>query len=107
VYKFARKHFHFPTNHTAVIDDAVAFVERSRLKSIPDTYDYIVHDVFTGGVEPLELFTLEFMEGLRSLLKDDGAIAIVRIWFQLLLIVSSANFSNRTMLETCPSRRQD
>jgi spermidine synthase len=79
VYKFARKYFHLPTNHTVIIDDAIAFVKRSRLKSIPDTYDYIVHDVFTGGVEPVELFTLEFMEGLRSLLRDDGAIAIVRI----------------------------
>jgi spermidine synthase len=41
-------------------------------------YDYIVHDVFTGGVEPADLFTVEFIKGLGSLLKDDGAIAIVR-----------------------------
>jgi spermidine synthase len=48
------------------------------MKPGPTKYDYIVHDVFTGGVEPVELFTLEFMEGLGSLLKDDGVIAIVR-----------------------------
>lgn len=42
-------------------------------------YDYIVHDVFTGGAEPLELFTLEFLRDLKSLLKEDGVIAIVRV----------------------------
>lgn len=75
MYKFALDHFHFPKNHTAVIDDAVKFVNTAQQES--KLYDYIIHDVFTGGVEPVELFTLEFMKGLNSLLKDDGVIAIV------------------------------
>ena len=45
----------------------------------PESYDYIVHDVFTGGAEPIPLFTLEFLRGLDALLKEDGAIAIVRL----------------------------
>ena len=40
------------------------------------TYDYIVHDVFTGGAEPIELFTQEFLTGLRDLLTPEGTIAI-------------------------------
>ncbi|KOS22691.1 hypothetical protein ESCO_003816 [Escovopsis weberi] len=40
------------------------------------TFDYIVHDVFTGGAEPVDLFTLEFLQNLHNLLSDDGAIAI-------------------------------
>ena len=40
------------------------------------TYDYIIHDVFTGGVEPLELFTRDFLDNLKGLLLEDGTIAI-------------------------------
>jgi len=40
-------------------------------------YDFIIHDVFTGGAEPIDLFTLEFLKGLSNLLKSDGVIAIV------------------------------
>lgn len=69
------QHFHFPPNHTAVIENAISFVERARHKS--KKYDYIIHDVFTGGVEPVELFTLEFIQGLDALLEDDGVVAIV------------------------------
>ncbi|EEQ28811.1 spermine/spermidine synthase family protein [Microsporum canis CBS 113480] len=39
-------------------------------------YDYIIHDVFTGGVEPLDLFTQDFMQGLDTMLDDEGVIAI-------------------------------
>ena len=39
-------------------------------------YDYIIHDVFTGGAEPLELFTAEFLTGLSNLLSPEGTIAI-------------------------------
>ncbi|RAL06073.1 spermidine synthase [Aspergillus ibericus CBS 121593] len=72
VHKFATEYFHLPSNHIAVIEDATTFVKRTP----PAQYDYIVHDVFTGGAEPLELFTLEFLENLGALLKDDGVIAI-------------------------------
>jgi len=40
-------------------------------------FDYIVHDVFTGGVEPAALFTVEFLTDLRTALKPNGVIAIV------------------------------
>ena len=42
-----------------------------------DRYDFIIHDVFTGGVEPMELFTASFLTGLGNLLTVDGTIAIV------------------------------
>ncbi|EEA23952.1 hypothetical protein TMatcc_007023 [Talaromyces marneffei ATCC 18224] len=74
VYRFAVQHFHFPPNHTAVIDNAISFVETARHES--KKYDYIIHDVFTGGVEPIELFTLEFIQGLEALLAEDGVVAI-------------------------------
>ncbi|KAL4892201.1 S-adenosyl-L-methionine-dependent methyltransferase [Aspergillus ambiguus] len=76
VYKFATEYFNLPSNHIAAIEDATAFVKRSQESANPVQYDYIVHDVFTGGAEPVELFTLEFLQGLNALLKPDGAIAI-------------------------------
>ena len=36
-----------------------------------------IDDVFTGGAEPIELFTDEFVQGLSNLLNQHGVIAIV------------------------------
>ncbi|EXJ80446.1 hypothetical protein A1O1_08591 [Capronia coronata CBS 617.96] len=75
VHEFAVKYFALPHNHSYLIGDAVAAV-RNANASEADSYDYIIHDVFTGGAEPVELFTAEFMAGLHMLLKPDGVIAI-------------------------------
>jgi hypothetical protein len=75
VHYYATKYFDLSPNHTAVISDAVSFVaETSATK--PESYNYIIHDVFTGGAEPVHLFTLEFFQGLKDLLTDDGVVAI-------------------------------
>ena len=54
----------------------MTFVEREISFPNYKQYDYIVHDVFTGGAEPAALFTAEFMSSLKKLLKPDGVIAI-------------------------------
>jgi hypothetical protein len=91
VHKFASKYFHLPSNHIAAIEDATLFVNRALKSPQPTQYDYIVHDVFTGGAEPIELFSIEFLEGLNSLLKLDGVIAIVR---QPLTSLSAPHLTN-------------
>ena len=60
VYRFASEYFGLPSNHTTVIGDAVRLVEDEMARNLSTRYDYIVHDVFTGGAEPVELFTQEF-----------------------------------------------
>jgi hypothetical protein len=75
VHEYATKYFNLSPNHTPVIRDAVSFVAEQSVAA-PKSYNYIIHDVFTGGAEPVYLFTTEFMEGLSALLKDDGAVAI-------------------------------
>lgn len=75
VHRFATEYFHLPSNHIAVIEDATKFVRRQKSYNTVQ-YDYIIHDVFTGGAEPIELFTVEFFRDLDSLLKHDGVIAI-------------------------------
>ena len=84
VYELAQEYFALPRNHTAVIEDATLFVEQEQIRAViteQETgkagYDYVMHDVFTGGAEPAELFTLEFIQGLSKLLKPNGVIAIV------------------------------
>ena len=76
VHDFAMKYFNLPANHRAVIRNAVDFAEES-VANETEKYDHIIHDVFTGGVEPAALFTVEFLENLKFLLADDGVIAIV------------------------------
>ncbi|KAL8818198.1 MAG: hypothetical protein Q9191_007992, partial [Dirinaria sp. TL-2023a] len=76
VHRYASSYFNLPTNHTAVIQDAISFVEERRKNQSDDRFDYIIHDVFTGGAEPAALFTQEFLSGLDDLLKQDGIIAI-------------------------------
>lgn len=76
VHAFAKKYFALPSNHTAVIQDAVSYLNTAVSVPNPEQYDYILHDVFTGGAEPLSLFTTSFLQNLRSLLKPHGVIAI-------------------------------
>jgi spermidine synthase len=75
VHEFADKYFGLQENNIPVLQDAVKYT--AQLANQSKTYDYIVHDVFTGGAEPVGLFTLEFFQGLSSLLKPDGVVAIV------------------------------
>ncbi|MCJ1418123.1 hypothetical protein MMC32_004468 [Xylographa parallela] len=77
VHSFAMQYFALPTNHTSIIEDAARFVDRARLASSEHhSYNYIIHDVFTGGAEPASLFTQEFIQGLSDLLKPEGVVAI-------------------------------
>lgn len=101
VHKFATQYFGLPTNHTAILRDAVVWVKQhakaiklsalsvidgetpehdsqseARISEKTKRFDYIIHDVFTGGAEPLELFNTAFLRNLRTLLKPHGAIAL-------------------------------
>jgi spermidine synthase len=78
VHYFATKYFALPSNHTVALVNALSFVD-DVARSHPGSYDYIIHDVFTGGAEPAALFTVEFLAGLYTLLQEDGVIAIVSV----------------------------
>ena len=79
VHAFATQFFNLPSNHTAIIGDALTYVATAITAKSAPSYSYIIHDVFTGGAEPAALFTRDFIEGLDQLLKPDGVIAIVRV----------------------------
>lgn len=81
VYDYAKKYFGLKPNHTAYIEDAISFVKReSNKQEHKKQYEFILHDVFTGGAVPASLFTAEFLTELRSLLTNDGVIAIVGLF---------------------------
>ncbi|THW64488.1 spermine/spermidine synthase [Aureobasidium pullulans] len=75
VHEYATRYFDLPENHTAVLEDAVSWVQNASHNAVKQ-YDYILHDVFTGGAEPLPLFTDNFLRTLRSLLTPDGVVAV-------------------------------
>ena len=72
------KHFQLKENSPAVIKDAVVYTARL-VDEAEKTYDYIVNDVFTGGIDPVDLFTLDFFQNLYTLLNNDSVVAIASI----------------------------
>lgn len=94
VHAFAQKYFHLQENNPPVLTDAARYTKKLANDTEGVRFDYIVHDVFTGGAEPVELFTLEFLQQLHTLLKPNGAIAIVSFFFLLRLRVASLHWSS-------------
>jgi spermidine synthase len=101
VHEFALKYFNFPHNHSYYIGDAVHAVTTAN-STEAESYDYIIHDVFTGGAEPVALFTYEFLSGLHMLLKNDGVIAIN---YAGDLAMPAASIIYRTITSVFPSCR--
>lgn len=75
VHHFAVRYFNLPVKHFYAHGDAIGWVDQ-RKEQRAGEFDYIIHDVFTGGAEPVPLFTHEFLSGLHMLLRADGVIAI-------------------------------
>jgi hypothetical protein len=102
IHEYATKYFALPPDHRAVIADAVSYADAVARSG--EQYDYVVHDVFTGGAEPVELFTVEFIRDLRSILKPSGVIAIVNLSTIILLAFANSlqNYAGDLLL---PSAR--
>ena len=101
VLDYASKYFDLSPNHNAVVADAVSYMS-DVANSTDERYDYIIHDVFTGGAEPVNLFTQEFMANLHAALKPDGVIAIVSLH---ICLATPGLTSRRTMLQTFCSQQ--
>lgn len=68
--KFAQKWFRLTAPVT--VADALVFVADSK----PKVYDYVIHDVFTGGAVATKLFSVETFESVRRSMKEDGVLAV-------------------------------
>jgi spermidine synthase len=82
VYKQARSFFGLPDLQPVYFENARWWVNGQSWQlangnaSIP-TYDYVVHDLFSGGSVPAKLYTDEFWKELKSIMKPDGVLAVV------------------------------
>lgn len=71
VAKFAKKYFglHGPN---VIVDDAAVWLENAKSNS----YDYAVHDVFTGGAIAPSMFELNTFHNIHRVLRSDGVLAL-------------------------------
>ena len=72
----AQRFFNFKPTGKVIVGDA-----RYRVKQLHETYDFIIHDCFTGGSEPYHLLSREMMIELKSKLKPGGVLAVNFVGF--------------------------
>lgn len=83
VYDAARKYFGlvYPGDDHVFLEDARNWVHKRRAAMQSEnssTFDIVVHDCFSGGGVPQHLFSVEFWNDLKSIMKPDGVVAVVR-----------------------------
>lgn len=71
VAKYASQYFGLRGVHV-IVDDGLQFLSRAAA----DTYDFVVHDVFTGGAVPVELFSTATWESVKNVTQEDGVVAV-------------------------------
>ena len=72
LYQYALDYFKMPKPKNAYLQDARQFLEE-RSQSV---YDYILHDVFSGGVVSPYLFSIEALTLSKRLLLPDGVFVV-------------------------------
>lgn len=122
VYEAARKYFALPEPEPGklVLRDARKWLrERANeldanagksgtgQETAKELYDYVIHDVFSGGSLPSLLFTQQFWNNTKKVMKPDGVLAVVCLsWLSLLhspLLIVGAELCGRPQV-TIPSR---
>ncbi|KAI9207034.1 S-adenosyl-L-methionine-dependent methyltransferase [Polychytrium aggregatum] len=72
IFQYAQEYFDFPEPSSVYFEDGRKFVEKTQA----DTYDYVIHDVFTGGAVPAHLFSVEALQHIKRILKSDGVLVL-------------------------------
>ncbi|KAI0036731.1 hypothetical protein K488DRAFT_75740 [Vararia minispora EC-137] len=82
VYNASRQYFGLPEPAPEILflsDARRVVLEKARERRVEakgDLYDYVIHDLFSGGAVPGHLFTLEFWEDLKTIMNPDGIVAV-------------------------------
>ncbi|KAG6830315.1 hypothetical protein H0H92_001250 [Tricholoma furcatifolium] len=82
VYDAARVYFGLPDPGPGnlFLEDARRWVERESARvhtgEVDATYNFVVHDCFSGGGVPEHIFTLEFWDSLKTIMKPEGVVAV-------------------------------
>lgn len=72
----AQRHFNFKPSGELLVGDGRYHVRKRNKK-----YDFIIHDCFTGGAEPIHLLSLEMLLQLKDLLKPEGILVLNFVGF--------------------------
>ncbi|KAG9284661.1 hypothetical protein G9A89_004703 [Geosiphon pyriformis] len=72
VYAYAVDYFRLVPLSKPHIQDGRRFINEAS----SNQYDYVLHDVFTGGSVPSTLFSIEALIEIRRILKNDGVLAL-------------------------------
>jgi len=76
VHSFAHSYFGLPSVRGSVVyQDGRKFIEHAAITG--EKWDYIVHDVFTGGSVPAHLFTREMWQATKDVMAPNGVLAVV------------------------------
>lgn len=67
----ARAYFPFQSPRRLIVGDA-----RYELARLPERYDFIVHDCFTGGSIPAHVLSAEMLRDVRAHLNEGGVLAL-------------------------------
>lgn len=76
VARVAKRYFNFKSSGELIIGDA-----RYEVSQLEKRYDFIIHDCFTGGSEPIHLLSREMLETLKTRLNDNGILVLNMIGF--------------------------
>lgn len=74
VVQFTKDYFQLPEPKRLFIEDGRKFINEQTEIGV---YDYVIHDVFSGGRVPASLFSIEAFKKIKTLLKPDGILALV------------------------------
>ncbi|RIB04712.1 S-adenosyl-L-methionine-dependent methyltransferase [Gigaspora rosea] len=72
VYDFAVNYFDLKREHKIYLQDGRKFINNADAQ----IYDYVLHDVFTGGSVPSTLFSIEALEQIKRILKKNGVLGL-------------------------------
>ena len=93
VYNAARRFFglRHPGDDKVFLEDARDWLHKrvatqSVFSSSTRKFDIVIHDCFSGGGVPKQLFSLEFWDQLKTIMTPEGVTAIVRSLLKLVLL---------------------
>ena len=100
VAQAAVDYFGFRPTGRFVVGDA-----RYEVRKLPARYDFIIHDCFTGGAEPIHLLSVEMLRELRDKLADGGLLALNFVGFSRGPGSEAVASVSRTLAEVFPNQR--
>ncbi|KAK3807121.1 MAG: hypothetical protein JOS17DRAFT_766966 [Linnemannia elongata] len=93
VVDYATEYFDWPAPHEKFIQDGRQFI-----KNAPEgKYDYVIHDVFTGGGVPPSLFSLEALHDIQRIMRPDGVLALNMVGSEHPIKAQALNSVRRTL----------